>query len=385
MLQRLRSSPRALGVTAVVAVLLAAAVLDVPGQLGKLAPDQSTSTSTPDAPVPDEPVETDPGELTNLVTKDNAGLDQCTPGSKGLAWCGRAPALGDGTWLNTPGGRPVSLKDLRGSVVIVDFFAGSCGSCRRDSRYLRAWEAQYGDLGLEVVGVHVPKFRYERRASSLARTLDRLSIRFPVLLDNGFSTITDYRSSVLPSKYLIDRTGTVRAITFGEGGYPRIENQIRTILQQSDFSGDLPSAIGELDDGADAEPGTTPQIDLGDSRGRRYDTESDIVVGDNTRFRLPDQQPDGTFSLGGVWRLRAEDATPRPGGVARVSFRARRAYQLVAGSGTLVVTTSQGVTRQIPVSGGPDLVQIYGAPTSDPETLTVAYEGDLRVYAFSFG
>lgn len=378
LMSRLRRSPRALLVMAVLAVLLAAAVLDVPGRLGDLAPADSPAAKATPTPT----VTTDPGRLINLKNAENEGLDRCTPGSAVLAKCGPAPALGDGTWL---GGYPTRIEDLQGSVALVDFFSGSCINCRRDARYLNAWQKLYGPSGLRIIGIHTPEFDFEKDVGQLSRTLKSLSIGFPVLQDQAFATLTDYRSQVLPSKYLVDRSGTVRAITFGEGGYFRIEAQIRKLLTEGRPGATLPDPLKELDDGEDVEPGTTGQINLGESRGRRYDNESDTVVGLDTRFRLPRDQPQGTFSFGGLWRVGSQDASPREAAVARVSFRGRRAYQLVSGTGVLVVTSSDGTVRRIEVDGGPDLRQISSRDQFGPETLTVRYEGDLQVYAFSFG
>ena len=375
---RLRRSPRALAATAVVLVLVVAAAVDVPGRLADLTPSGSPIA----APTPTPTETTDPGRLINLKNPENEGLDRCTPGSAVLARCGPAPSLGEGSWL---GGGPTRIEDLQGSVVLLDLFSGSCINCRRDSRYLNAWQDRYEASGLRIIGVHTPEFDFEKDLGQLSRTLQDLSIRFPVLQDQAYSTLTNYRSQVLPSKYLIDRDGTVRGFTFGEGGYFRIEAQIRKLLTEDRPGTQLPGAVGELDDGEDVRAGTTGQINLGESRGRRYDNESDSVVGDNTRFRLPRDQPEGTFSFGGLWRVGSQEAVPVTAAVSRVSFRGRQAYQLVSGTGFLLVSSSDGTVRRISVDGGPRLTRIFTTDDFGPETLTVRYQGDLQVYAFSFG
>ena len=376
-LGRLRRSRRAIGVAAAVAVLAVAAVLDVPGRLGTLTPadppvGRSTPTSSPT---------TDPGELVPAPGGDRTDLDRCTPGSAVLARCGPAPALDGDEWV---GSDPLDLADLRGSVVLVAFFSSSCVACGRDARYLTAWQRLYGRAGLRVVGVDSPQFAFEQDPARLAQTLRDRAITFPVLHDTDSSVLAGYRTDVRPSTYLLDRDGTVRAVTLGEGGHFRVEAQIRKLLAEG-RAGTLPDPLRELDDGEDAEPGTTPQIDLADSRGARYDEESDTVTTDGTRFRLPDAQPIGTFSFGGPWTVGRQDAVPGATGVARVSFRGRTAYQLVGGSGSLVVTSTDGTVRRIRVDGDPEPRRIHVSETVGPETLTVRYEGDLRVYAFAFG
>ena len=384
LLTRLRTSPRLVGLLVAVVALTAAAVLDVPGRLASLAPaDQGptptvSSAASPSASPPPQ------GRLSSLTNADNQQLDRCTPGAEQLARCGPAPALGDGTWFGTDGGAPLQLADLRGSVVLVDFLSGSCVSCRRFVRYLNTWQKTYGSVGLRVIGVHSPEHDFERDDRQVGATLDRLGIGFPVVQDRGFATLTDYRTQVLPSTYVVDAAGTVRAITLGEGGAARIERQLRTLLRDRDPAVDLPEAVGTID-GTDVAPGTTSPIDLGRSDGRRHDTESDTVVGEDTRFRLPPTQPDDTFSFGGLWTVGSDGSVPREFAVSRVSYRGRTALQVVGGTGTLTVTTGQGTTRRIDVDGPPDLVAIAASAESRRQTLTVRYEGDLRVYAFSFG
>jgi thiol-disulfide isomerase/thioredoxin len=381
LLRRLRGSRRAMTVAAAVAALVVAAALDVPARLGTLAPAEPQASARP---TPSATATAPSGRFIGLSDAQNRQLDRCTPGETALASCGDAPALGAGTWFNTPDGAAVDLRDLRGSVVLVDFFSGSCVGCRRLGRYLNAWQSAYGASGLRVVGVHSPQHDFERDDRQVARTLDRLGITFPVLQDQGFATLTAYRTQVLPSTYLVDDRGTVRAVTLGEGGAARIEKQLRTLLRQRAGGAELPPAVGAID-GADTPIGTTTPIDLGRSDGRRYDTNSDTVVGDDTRFRLPPSQPEGTFSLGGLWTVDPDGSVPKASAEARVAYRGRTALQLVGGHGTLTVTTSEGTTRTVRIDGPPDLVAIAAADETGTRTLTVRYDGDLRVYAFSFG
>ncbi len=156
---------------------------------------------------------------------------ECEADPSTLGNCGPARDLvGIQQWLNTDA--PLSLTDLRGSVVLLDFWTFGCINCQRTQPYLNEWHSTYGDRGLRVVGIHSPEFDHERDVSNVRNALLEAGIRYPVALDNDFRTWREWSQRFWPARYLIDRRGTVRLVHYGEGAYEETENAIQAMLAQ---------------------------------------------------------------------------------------------------------------------------------------------------------
>ena len=130
-------------------------------------------------------------------------------------------------WINS---KPLTLKGLRGRVVLIDFWTYSCINCLRTLPHIRAWDDRYRAAGLTIVGVHTPEFAFEHVPSNVRENVKKLELRYPVALDNGFGTWEAWHNQYWPAKYLIDRNGHVRYFHFGEGEYGTTEEAIRTLL-----------------------------------------------------------------------------------------------------------------------------------------------------------
>ena len=218
-----------------------------------------------------------------------------------------APELGGIVgWINSD---PVSVRQLRGRVVLVDFWTYSCVNCLRTLPHLKDWDSKYRDDGLTIVGVHSPEFAFEREADNVRGAVRKLGIRYPVALDNDFVTWTNYANQYWPAKYLIDRTGRVRYYHFGEGEYEETERQIRRYLG--------PGAGGEISEVADRTPSgpLTPESYLGFERLARF--VGIRVVAESGGFvslpTLPRAGPDG---VRGPARRGTGADRGRPGGSA---------------------------------------------------------------------
>ncbi len=142
-------------------------------------------------------------------------FDQCEADPSVLADCGPAPELtGITGWLNTD---PLTLAGLRGKVVLVDFWTYSCINCQRTLPYLTDWYAKYHADGLEIVGVHSPEFAFEKVTANVKDNAARLGVTYPIAQDNDFATWQAYHQHYWPAHYLIDATGEVRQVHYGEG------------------------------------------------------------------------------------------------------------------------------------------------------------------------
>jgi thiol-disulfide isomerase/thioredoxin len=134
-------------------------------------------------------------------------------------------------WLNTEG--PLSMQDLRGRVVLVDFWTYSCINCIRTRPYMVRWYERYKDQGLVVVGVHTPEFPFEKKTANVMDALSRYQINYPVAQDNDFVTWRAYNNQYWPARYLIDAEGGIRYTHFGEGQYEETEMAIQALLKET--------------------------------------------------------------------------------------------------------------------------------------------------------
>jgi len=147
---------------------------------------------------------------------------------------GKAPNfVGISAWINST---PLNLSRLIGKVVLVDFWTYSCINCIRTIPYLNAWYSKYGEDGLVIVGVHTPEFEFERNYSNVLAATESLGIKYPVALDNNYSTWNVYGNEYWPSEYVIDQDGMIRHTQIGEGDYNATETVIQELLQSAGYS-----------------------------------------------------------------------------------------------------------------------------------------------------
>src|SRR5436190_15340818 len=167
------------------------------------------------------------GEKNCTVRKD-LGQRCLAANTAHLQDLGEAPSFtGISAWINS---KPLTTKELRGKVVLVDFWTYSCINCLRTLPHLKAWDAAYRKDGLVIVGVHTPEFAFEHVTSNVRAAVKRLGVRYPVVQDNRYKTWDNYSNQYWPAEYLIDRNGRIRHTNFGEGEYPTTENLIRRLL-----------------------------------------------------------------------------------------------------------------------------------------------------------
>jgi cytochrome c biogenesis protein CcdA/thiol-disulfide isomerase/thioredoxin len=147
---------------------------------------------------------------------------------------GAAPPFTDTQrWFNTPGGRPLILQNLRGHVVIVDFWTYTCINCIRTLPFLNGLYARYHRYGLQIVGVETPEFTFEQEASNVQQAIASDGLRYPVVQDNRYGTWNAYQNQFWPAEYLIDAHGQVRHTQFGEGKYKEDEAAVRELLYEA--------------------------------------------------------------------------------------------------------------------------------------------------------
>lgn len=132
-------------------------------------------------------------------------------------------------YINT---EPINLSDLKGKVVLVDFWTYSCINCIRTIPYLVDWNEKYADRGLVIVGIHAPEFEFEKNIENVKAAVERFGIKYPVIQDNDKGTWNAYQNQYWPRKYIVDNEGYIRYDHIGEGGYSEIEKVIQSLLQE---------------------------------------------------------------------------------------------------------------------------------------------------------
>jgi cytochrome c biogenesis protein CcdA/thiol-disulfide isomerase/thioredoxin len=307
---------------------------------------------------------------------------------------GKAPEFVDTQrWFNTPEGKPLTLKQLRGRVVLVDFWTYSCINCIRTLPYLEAWDKRYRKDGLTIVGVHSPEFPFEREASNVEAAIEAEGIHYPVVQDNELATWEAYGNQYWPAEYFVDARGNVRYVHFGEGEYGEKEKVIRELLAEAgDRVGKPMSGAHGLEPSAGV---TTPETYLGAFRAERF-TNPMLSPGTHD-FQAPAQVPPNEFAFRGRWRIEDESATAA-GGSLELNFGARRVYLVLGSPGQAREVRALLDGRPIPsgvagadVHGGAvtvDSQRLYNLvdlPRVGHHVLRLEPEAGVMGYAFTFG
>ena len=278
-------------------------------------------------------------------------------------------------WLNTPGGRPLSVAGLRGKVVLVDFWTYSCVNCLRTLPHLEAWDAAYRKDGLAIVGVHTPEFAFERDLSNVRGATKRLGVRYPVALDNDYGTWDAYSNQYWPAEYLIDRRGHVRHVHFGEGDYDGTERAIRSLLA-------VPAQAPPVADRTPTEP-TTPESYLGYQRLDRY-AGSPVVQDREASYRFPQRLRADELAYAGRWRVEGERIVAGRDARLRLRFHARNVFLVLGGRGEVRTSVDGRPTGAVRVEAD-RLYTLVSGPRPRSALLELRFSPGVEAYAFTFG
>jgi thiol-disulfide isomerase/thioredoxin len=294
---------------------------------------------------------------------------------------GMAPELrGISTWLNTPQGEHLTLKKLRGTVILIDFWTYSCINCLRTLPHLNAWYETYRGKGFTIIGVHTPEFAFEYVPANVRRAVSQLHVRYPVPLDNEYGTWNAYHNQYWPAEYLIDKRGHIRHAHFGEGEYDRTERLIRTLLAEPTDS--LP-VTAKLSDPTPREQ-TTPESYLGYGRIGDY-AGSRVVPKREALYELPRALLLNAYAYGGFWRVERERIVAGRAARLRLHFLAKNVFLVLGGRGTLDVFVDGKRNRRLRVHGISRLYTLLGYPRLETHVLELRFSRGLSAYAFTFG
>jgi cytochrome c biogenesis protein CcdA/thiol-disulfide isomerase/thioredoxin len=321
-----------------------------------------------------------PVPTTGTVTKTVASAG--APTAVKLPNLGPAPNFtGIVAWLNTPGGRPLTLAELRGKVVLIDFWTYSCINCQRALPHVEAWYNDYKKYGFVVVGVHTPEFAFEHVVSNVRSAARALGVDYPIAVDSNYKTWDAYNNEYWPADYLLDPTGHVRVYQFGEGGYTTLEDDIRELLTAN--------GVTHLPPPTDV-PNKTPTAAISPESYLGYN-EISYNVGPSPAqnkavdYHAPATIGGGLFAFNGWWADHFEEATAGANAEIVMHFRANDVYLVMGGKGTVSVSFNGRPLRTVTVAGIPKLYTLLSGTPLQTGYLEMKFSAGIQAYDFTFG
>ncbi len=270
----------------------------------------------------------------------------------------KAPELtGNQAWINSS---PLKLSDLKGKVVIVDFWTYSCINCIRTLPYMNTWYGKYKDKGLVIIGVHTPEFAFEKELPNVQKAVKDFGIEYPVVQDNDYATWNAYGNHYWPAKYIIDKDGYIRYTHFGEGNYDETEMIIQDLLGEQ---------VGQVT------PVSAPQIDfnkiqtsetyLGYNRIENFGNKQEFIPDSYMSFTDPTSFENDKFYLGGEWEITKEYVTAKTTPAKLYMNYQANKINIVADK------TDKAVTAKVYLDGKPLPKEYYGSDVADDGTVTI--------------
>jgi cytochrome c biogenesis protein CcdA/thiol-disulfide isomerase/thioredoxin len=332
-----------------------------------------------------------------------AAPENGTLGDYGLA----PPLLTKGQWFNTEGlfptavaaaaqsgqdGSPaLTMDELRGKVVVVDFWTYSCVNCVRTIPYLKAWYQAYKKDGLVIIGVHTPEFEFEKNPANVAQAIKELGVTWPVVQDNDYVEWNAYGNQYWPAHYFIDARGRVRYFHFGEGEYATSERVIQELLKEAGARVDTRIASPP----AYSIDSQTPETYLGYDRGRGFFSAVNPVGDKVVDYRPAGKPTNGMWNLTGKWTITPQYVVPESSGSLQLGFDARNVFLVIQ-------PQSAGASIEVKVDGRPAsdtpdvkrgvlnpkesrMYQLVALKQPGTHLLELDVKGQVRLFAFTFG
>jgi thiol-disulfide isomerase/thioredoxin len=239
----------------------------------------------------------------------------------------RMPSFGGATgWLNS---EPLGPAELRGHVVLADFWTLTCINWLRTEPYIRAWSQAYRNDGLIVIGVHTPEFSFEHELDRVRQATTERAIDYPVALDNDYEVWGAFNNNYWPALYFVDAEGVIRDQHFGEGRYEQSERVLQQLLG---IERELVSVEGlGVEAEADWDNLNTPETYLGYARSERFASPAGAAFDESGVYELPERLGSNHWALGGEWTIGREKVVPgRAGGSIAFRFDARDAHLVLS-------------------------------------------------------
>jgi thiol-disulfide isomerase/thioredoxin len=266
---------------------------------------------------------------------------------------GELPSLAGATeWLNS---QPLTPAELRGKVVLVDFWTLTCINWLRTEPYVRAWSQGYRDDGLVVIGVHTPEFSFEHEIDLVRQATKERGIDYPVAVDNDYAVWSAFDNHYWPALYFLDAEGIIRDHHFGEGRYEQSEGLIQRLLG---VERELVSVVGlGVEAEADWEHLGTPETYLGYERGERFASPNGGAFDERRAYEIPERLTVNHWALAGEWTVGRESVLlSQAGGSIAFRFHARDAHLVLSPGSREPIPFRVLLDEEVPgVSHGVDL------------------------------
>ena len=284
-----------------------------------------------------------------------------------------------GAWLNTK--EPLSLStNLKGKVVLVDFWTYTCINCIRTLPYLQDWHQKYESDGLVIIGVHAPEFEFEKDLDNLSKAVADFEIKYPVVQDNYFSTWRAYNNNYWPAKYLIDAQGNLRYYHFGEGKYDETEKAIQSLLAEIGSK-----TSNEVNNKENQNYSKTPEIYLGYGRG-------DVgLLNQRNKYTYqtaPKSLRQNQVAFSGNWLFSEEFAQSDTNSEIILKFNAKDVFLVatpLADQSKVKIFLDDKFIGETTFDQK-KLYQILNLPTPGIHTLKIIFpENKVQLFAFTFG
>lgn len=296
-------------------------------------------------------------------------------------------------WINS---KPLKISDLKGKVVLVDFWTYTCINCIRTLPHLTSWYEKYKDDGFIIVGVHTPEFEFEKNTSNVENALSQYKINYPVAQDNNYSTWNTFSNQYWPAEYLIDGNGNVRRVHFGEGEYDEMETAIQKLLTENGKS--VKSTLDKMPDQTPTERNISPETYIGSKRMLYYYPGGSISNG-KADLKLSENPSLNSFSLGGTWTVNDEFSQAGDNSMLTYNFYAEKVFLVLKPNGKTKTAKIylDGKLINSNVSGTDikngiltidkdklyNLVNLKNGP--EQHTLKIIFDSGVQVFAFTFG
>ncbi|MHA4866663.1 cytochrome c biogenesis protein DipZ [Duganella sp. PWIR1] len=249
---------------------------------------------------------------------------------------GKLPSLnGAVEWLNSA---PLTAEQLKGKVVVVDFWTYSCINCLRSLPYTKAWAEKYRDQGLVVIGVHAPEFAFERNVNNVRKAVKEQGINFPVAIDNDFAIWRAFGNQYWPAHYFIDAKGRIRHHHFGEGEYAKSEQVIQQLLEEAGRK-DVTNTVVSTEDAQGVQQQSdmgevgSPETYLGYDRAENFASPEKQAANAARQYSAPAKPALNQWGLAGNWLSQADQITLNQGSGSIVYRFHARDLHLVLGPG----------------------------------------------------